>query len=236
MITIPWYAWYGDKPLHLTFPDDWSAQVFWPDDALGINNDAIESAFDNPIDSPPIEALAEQCLSKGSCTVSIAVDDISRPTPASRIMEILMRRLASVGIDLGNVHVIMAVGTHRSMIKDDIEKKIGKIAADRLDVHNNYPYQNHADFGVSDAGTPIKVSRFFGEADLKIGIGCITPHGGPGYGGGAKIIFPGVASFETISSMHKPGRHQGGLLDVDHNDLRADIEDMAGEGRIKLHH
>jgi len=227
MISIPWHAWYGDKPLHLEFPESWTAQAYWPDDAPGIDDDGIEAAFDNPIGVPSIETLAQQCLSKGPCIVSIAVDDISRPTPAARVMPVLMHRLASVGIDLDNVRVIMAVGMHRSMIKDGIVKKLGKTAVDRLDIYNNYPYQNFSDFGISDAGTPIKVCRFFGEADLKIGIGCITPHGGPGFGGGAKIVFPGVASFETVSSMHKPRRHKGGLLNVEHNDLRDDIEDMA---------
>jgi nickel-dependent lactate racemase len=108
-------------------------------------------------------------------------------------------------------------------------KKIGRYAADRLDVYNNYPYQNLSRFGYSNAGTPIKLCRYFGEADLKISIGGITPHGGPGFGGGAKTVFPGVASFETVSSMHKPGRLKGGLLKVDGNDLRSDIEDMANK-------
>ena len=234
MISIPWYAWYGDTNLHLTFPDEWAAQSYWPDDAPDLADDALEAAFDNPIGAPPIEELAQQCLSNGSCIVSISVDDISRPTPASRIMPILLRRLTTVGIDLNNVRVVMAVGMHRPMLKDGIVKKIGQYAADRLDVYNNYPYQNFTDFGVSEAGTPIKVCRFFGEADLKIGIGSITPHGGPGFGGGAKIVFPGVSSFETVSSMHKPHRHKGGLLKVDDNDLRCDMEDMASKAGLNF--
>ena len=42
MITIPWHAWYGDKPLNLPFPASWTAQAYWPDDAPGIEDDAIE--------------------------------------------------------------------------------------------------------------------------------------------------------------------------------------------------
>ena len=63
MISIPWYAWYGDTNLHLTFPDEWAAQSYWPDDAPDLADDALEAAFDNPIGAPPIEELAQQCLS-----------------------------------------------------------------------------------------------------------------------------------------------------------------------------
>ena len=227
MITIPWRAWYGDEDLTLDFPEAWDVRAYWPNDAPELNAAEIEAAFDRPIGAPPIEELARRMVAQGKRTVAIAVDDISRPTPAARLMPPLMRRLEAGGIDLDDVRVVLAVGMHRQMVRADILKKLGTAAVDRLDVYNNYPHTNLTDFGVSKRGTPIKVCRFFGEADLKIGVGSIAPHGGPGYGGGGKIVVPGVASYETVSEMHRPGRLRGGLLNVDHNELRADIEDMA---------
>jgi len=38
--------------------------------------------------------------------------------------------------------------------------------------------------------------------DLKIGIGSIVPHPYTGFGGGSKIVLPGVASMETIDANH----------------------------------
>jgi hypothetical protein len=72
----------------------------------------------------------------------------------------------------------------------------------------------------------VRINRFFAEADLKIGVGSITPHGGPGFGGGAKVVIPGVAGIETIASMHAPGRLRTRLMDVDDNELRDEIEQM----------
>jgi len=39
--------------------------------------------------------------------------------------------------------------------------------------------------------------------DLKIAIGSTVPHPGAGFGGGGKIILPGVVSFETIRDSHQ---------------------------------
>ncbi len=228
-ITIPWHAWYGDEYLELAFPDGWRGQAYWPVDGPDMGDDEIIAAFDHPIGSPTIEELARKKSRNGRCTVAIAVDDISRPTPAARLMPVLMQRLETGGVNLDDVTVVLGVGMHRLMSKEEMLKKLGQAACDRLDVHNSFPYDNLADLGLSDRGTPIKVSRHFAGADLKIGVGSITPHGGPGFGGGAKVVIPGVSSFETVSSMHEPGRLKTGLLNVDDNELRADVEDMAAK-------
>ena len=220
-LSIPWRAWYGDEPLDLAFPSGWRVQAYWPADGPDVGAEGIERAFDNPIGSPPIEELAA-----GKESVAIAVEDISRPAAADRVMPALMRRLERAGVDLESVRVVMAIGTHRPMVKDDIIKKIGQEAADTFDVHNNYPFGNTTDLGTTPRGTPVRISSHFAQAELKIGVGGITPHGGPGFGGGAKVVVPGVASIETIASMHKPGRLGTGLGNVD-VELRQEIEHIS---------
>jgi nickel-dependent lactate racemase len=42
------------------------------------------------------------------------------------------------------------------------------------------------------------------SCDLKIGIGSILPHIMAGFGGGGKIILPGVAAYETVVALHSP--------------------------------
>lgn len=220
-VEIPWRAWYGDELLELSFSQSWHVKTCWPNDGPDIGQAGIEEAFENPIGTPTIGELA-----RGKGRVSIAVDDISRPAPAARLLPSLMRRLEAAGVNLDRVLVVLATGTHRPMVRADIVKKIGQVVADRLDVHNNHPYDNVVNLGVSDRGTPVRVSRFFAEADLKLSVGCITPHGGPGFGGGAKTVIPGVAGIETVVSIHEPGRLKTGLADVEHNELRDEIEQM----------
>jgi len=80
--------------------------------------------------------------------------------------------------------------------------------------------------GQTSRGTPIYVNRYVAEADLKIGVGGTYPHGGAGFGGGGKIILPGVAGMDTIEANHKniPGAGHGV---IEKNGNRADIEEAA---------
>src|SRR4030067_1688961 len=70
--------------------------------------------------------------------------------------------------------------------------------------------------------------------DLKIGIGCIVPHSSSGFGGGGKIILPGVAHIESITYNHgliKTHPDCVGPGKIDGNIPRLDIEEatkMAG--------
>ncbi len=199
--TIPWHAWYGDTDLTLGFPDGWQVTVHEPAGAPEIGDAAIAEALDHPVGSPTLGEIV-----RGKRTVAIAVEDISRPCDAARILPALIARLESGGIRRENVRVVMSVGTHRPMILEDLNKKIGPAMVKTLEVHNSFPYGNVVDLGTTRRGTPVRICRWVAEADVKIGVGTITPHGGPGLGGGAKIVVPGVAGIDTIASIHQPGR------------------------------
>jgi len=75
------------------------------------------------------------------------------------------------------------------------------------------------------------------HCDLKIGIGQLMPHISYGYSGGAKIMIPGVASYDTVtahhSRTHKAWREERtklglSLLGVaDENPINADAQEIA---------
>jgi nickel-dependent lactate racemase len=60
----------------------------------------------------------------------------------------------------------------------------------------------HVDLGFTAAGTPVKLDRRLVEADLKIATGLVEPHFMAGYSGGRKVIAPGVAHKDTITTFH----------------------------------
>src|SRR5947199_7034844 len=57
-------------------------------------------------------------------------------------------------------------------------------------------------------GLPIYINRVVADAEFKICVGGVYPHGSVGFGGGAKLILPGVAGFATMFYFHTfyPGR------------------------------
>lgn len=227
-VTIPWGCWRGNKALPLTFPTKWKIQVVRMADGPDVGQADIRRAFANPIGQEPIRRLAE-----GKKTAAIAVDDLTRPTQAHRFLPFIVDELHQGGIRDDNIKVIMAIGCHRPMMKIDQEKKLGKRMANRYPVYNHHPYENCVDLGSTSRGTPVQINRFFMEADVKIGVGFITPHPAAGFGGGGKIIIPGLGSMETIEKNHTPaflGKVGGtGFAggDLDHNELRLDMEEGA---------
>ena len=51
-------------------------------------------------------------------------------------------------------------------------------------------------------GTPVKLDRRFVQAEVKIVTGLVEPHFMAGYSGGRKVIAPGVAHRDTITTFH----------------------------------
>ena len=227
-VEIPWRCWYGNKALPLTFPTKWKIQMARMADGPDVGQADIRKAFANPIGQEPIRKLAE-----GKKTAAIAVDDLTRPTQAYRFLPFIVDELHQGGIQDENIKIIMAIGCHRPMLKLDQEKKLGKSMANRYPVYNHHPYENCVDLGPTSRGTPVQINRFFVESDVKIGVGFITPHPAAGFGGGGKIVIPGLGSMETIEKNHTPaflgdvggtGFAGGGL---DRNELRLDMEEGA---------
>jgi len=227
-VAIPWGCWRGNKALTLTFPTKWKIQMVRMADGPDVGQAEIRKAFANPIAQETIRKLAE-----GKKTAAIAIDDLTRPTQAYRFLPFIVDELHQGGIRDENIKIIMAIGCHRPMMKIDQEKKLGKKMANRYPVYNNHPYENYVDLGSTSRGTPVQINRFFMESDVKIGVGFITPHPTAGFGGGGKIVIPGLGSMETIEKNHTPaflGKVGGtGFAggDLDSNELRLDMEEGA---------
>src|SRR4030042_683558 len=236
-VVIPWGCWRGNKSLPLTFPNNWKINLASMADGPDLTQAEIRKAFQNPIGQESIRKLAE-----GKKTAAIAVDDMTRPTQAHRFLPFIMEELNQAGIKDEDIKIIMALGCHRPLMKADQEKKLGKKMANRFPVYNHHPFENLANVGTTSRGTPVKINRYFVEADVKIGIGFITPHPIAAFGGGGKIVIPGLGAIDTIEKNHTPsfmgkigstGFSQG--LDLNTNELRLDMEEgarMAGLNMI----
>ena len=56
--------------------------------------------------------------------------------------------------------------------------------------------------GKTPEGVDIMTTKAVMETDIHIGVGCLLPHPVMGWGGGGKILFPGIAGEETVSYFH----------------------------------
>jgi nickel-dependent lactate racemase len=164
----------------------------------------VRRAIENPIESPSLEELLQTKVKPASQpSIVILVDDVTRPTPAARILPAILDKIEDAGIPDGAVSIFVALGTHRPMTGDELRAKLGDQVLARYKVINrDYRDGDFVSLGQTPSGTPIEVDRIVVEANLKIAVGNIVPHVSVGWGGGSKIILPGVCSQVTSDRMH----------------------------------
>ena len=219
-------AWYGDTEIEINFPESWDVHIctMKGQDAPALSDADIRKAFNNPIGTETIKELA-----RGKKEVVIIFDDMSRPTPVSTVVPYVLEELAQAGIPDGNIRFVAAPGGHGTMNRIDFAKKLGDDIVGRFLVFNHNPYDNCTYLGKTSRGTPVSVNSEVMACDLKIGIGCIVPHPLNGFGGGGKIILPGVSSIETIHVNHSTFAPSPlcGIGECDNNPFKQDIDETA---------
>ena len=191
-----------DEPIDLTLPDDWDVELcpLAGDTMPALTKDQMRERILSPIGMEPIRALA----AKGSQAV-IVFDDLSRGTPVQPIAEIVLEELMAGGIEKQNIRFICALGTHGALNRADMVRKLGEDIVRNYHVYNHNPFANLVELGRDKADVPILVNRELMECDVRIGIGSIAPHPMNGFGGGVKMLFPGLAGIETTMGNHGRG-------------------------------
>lgn len=218
---IPWAAWYGDNELNLELPDSWDINLFKMKDAQELSQNDIENSILNPIGTVNLRKIAS-----GKKNAVIVVEDISRPTKTEKILKIVLRELNKAGIRDNKITLIYALGAHRPMSRLDSIKKVGRSIVERINIENHHPYENLIYITDSKKGTPIHINKTYHDAEVKIAIGSVIPHPLAGFGGGAKVILPGICGIQTLEANHKAGVRGIGIGLGIITELRKDIEDI----------
>lgn len=193
---IPWGQWYEQSTRTLTFPDDWDVRYCAMQHLETLTKEQILDKLDHPIGSASLETLAAN--KKSAC---IIIDDISRPTPGALLLPMIIKKLVDAGMDDSQIKVLIALGGHRPMTRQEMTIKVGSWVIEHVMVLNHSPFS--ADLvTVPDDRQVIKINKHFMDADLRIAVGCIVPHTLAGFSGGAKAVIPGIGGIETLHSNH----------------------------------
>ena len=238
IISVPQQAWYKTGELRLTFPDDWDVNVFHMAgyDRPALTSQEIKAALDDPIDTLPIRELA-----KDRSEVVIIFDDQTRITRPVPIVSHILEELIEAGIDENNIRFICALGMHGAMNRSDFVKKLGEDVVSKYRVYNHNPFATGIFVGTTKLfKTPVYINEEVISCDLRIAITGCVPHPGAGFGGGGKIVLPGVASQETIRYHHsQPQRPLGSQQNngsrmgkIENNNFREDIDQAADLAKI----
>ena len=161
--------------------------------------DMTREAVARPVETPPLGEIV-----KGAASIAIIIDDCTRPTPVAPMLRVLLPYLAEHGATAEKVAIVVALGTHSPIGAGDLEARVGREVTEAYRIVQHNAWQDDlVPFTLpGDDGRIVRINPAVALADVKIGISSILPHPMAGYGGGPKIIMPGVADFEFVRSHH----------------------------------
>lgn len=165
-----------------------------PDEAA-----ALRQALRQPIESAPLAAKV-----KPGDKVVIAHSDITRATPNERILPVILAELEEAGVARQDITLLNALGTHRQQTEAELRLMLGDVVVDtyRCLQHNAFDESNLVSLGQTSFGYPVRVNRFFMEADVRLLTGFIEPHFFAGFSGGPKGVLPALAGAESVLTNH----------------------------------
>jgi len=196
-------SYYGDR--ELVIPDSIDVEVLSPQVVrVPPRMQVINSALNSPLGTLPLEQLIYQKKKKnGHGIVCIICEDMTRHSPTNAIIPIILDQLNDDSVPDRDIFVVIALGTHRPMTKDEIRMKVGEEVCNRVAVYNSeFHDKNKLVYLGSYGDYPLWLDRRVAEADIRIGVGSVIPHPVAGWSGGAKIVIPGVTGEETVGSFH----------------------------------
>jgi len=194
----------------------------------------IQRALDRPIESPGIEDLARPGME-----VVLLFDDLQRPTPAHLALPEIMNRLNRAGVPDERIKGVCALGTHPILGLEQLKIKVGEEAFSRLEgrlfCHDPHASDNII-IGKTHRGTIVELNRHVAMCDMAIGVGECMPHPTAGYGGGYKLVMPGVCSYRTVADHHFTWmRHRNSKINLfEGNFFYEEIVDMGRLSTMKF--
>ncbi len=159
------------------------------------------SAMRNPIGTKPLQELVK----KGD-KVCLVVADITRAwNRASEFTIHVVNELNLAGVPDEDIYIMFAQGTHRPHTDEENVACVGEEVAKRIKMyqHISTEKENHTYLGKTSRGTEVWIEKKVVEADHVILINAVSTHDMAGFGGGRKLILPGVAAFESVQQNHR---------------------------------
>jgi nickel-dependent lactate racemase len=226
---------YGQEKIYFTLPKGWN--LISSEDKppiVGVSDPIkeIKRALDLPIGSPKIEELARPGME-----VTLLFDDLERPTPVHLALPEILNRLNHAGIPDHRIKGICAVGTHAIPTSEQLKIKVGEETFSRLkgNLWGHDPHSlDNVIIGKTHRGTLVEVNPHVAFSDLIIGVGECMPHPTAGFGGGYKIVMPGVCSYRSVASHHFTWmRHRNSRVSLlDGNSFYEEIVDAGRLSRL----
>ncbi len=197
--------------VYFQLPEGWEVvkqAVLKPEKTNKSISELLAEAIVNPIGTPPLSRLA-----KDKKNVVIIVDDGARTTPKKAILAPLVEHLREAGVQYSQITVLIGTGTHHPVPEAEMGELYGEALCKQVRlVNHDSRATDLVSVGTLKHGGDLKINPLAAGADLLIAVGSVLPHPFAGFGGGAKLVLPGVASYECVRDHHVALMIQNGVL------------------------
>jgi len=156
------------------------------------------TALDRPEGTPLLEALARGCR-----RATVLVPDATRKAALPAVLPVVLERLWRGGVRPADATVLVACGTHPPAPAEALSRLLGPLPPGVAVVqHDARDDSGLVAVGRTPSGTAIRLNRLAVECDLLVAISAVQHHYFAGFGGGPKMVFPGVAGYAETQANH----------------------------------
>ncbi len=199
---------YGSSQEHLNLPDNVAAPV---------HTDPLPIVSPEQFKTDLSSHLKMQ--QKKVRNVGIVISDKTRLCQFPKYLPLLTGALMEYGVASTNITFYIAYGTHPAQSREECIHSYGETYDQFKFVHHNSRDESTlTSLGTTSRGTEVKILKDLLNHDMLITFGAILHHYFAGFGGGRKLLFPGMAAYESILYNHKL------FLDFEQKKLREGCE------------
>lgn len=133
----------------------------------------------------------------------VVVPDGTRAAVLPAVLPQVLGVLEGAGVDPEATTVLVACGTHPPSAPERLRRHLGPVPPGvSVRQHDSRDEASLAAVGRLDDGTVVRLDREAVEADLLVTVGTVGHHYFAGFGGGPKMVFPGIAGHDEIQRNH----------------------------------
>jgi len=140
---------------------------------------------------------------QGNTSIAMVVADKTRFSELTKFMPWIEEAIEASEIQHFTITFFIAYGSHPKQSDAESRAAYGAYYSSYKFIHHDARKAGFQDFGRTKSGTPVLINEnLFGDHDLVITYGSISHHYFAGFGGGRKLLFPGLASYSGILHNH----------------------------------
>jgi nickel-dependent lactate racemase len=142
-------------------------------------------------------------LAQGRSSATVIVPDWTRSIPLPEILPAILDRLRRGGIESAATTIVIACGTHPKQDASELAPLVGDLPKGVAVVqHDAREAGGLVPAGELRPGVELRLARPAMDCELLVTVGGVRHHYFAGFGGGPKMVFPGVGGYAEIQANH----------------------------------